>query len=303
MSPTQLHPSIASRAIVFAFVVALGCVTNATAQFGRQIQPRQPTGESLVAVDLIGPDRLVKPSETFDVAVVFRIEPQWHIYWRNPGASGMATDVRVTAPAGFDVGKVRWPAPRSFTGEEGITYGYEGGIALFVPITAPATIPATGVALEFVVDWLVCRGICVTGSAKRTIRINDVASDPATREVPAVHRGIVDRSRANLPRPLTDLSSCEVRLEDGQIIIEGTQAPRDRVDFYPIESPAVTVRSVESQVKGDRYRVVIAIDVRPENRVGKPMTIGGVFVLDDGKVYQFFFDAEHPDRGPTATID
>ncbi len=35
----------------------------------------------------------------------------WHVYWRNPGDSGLPPEVAWTLPAGFSAGPLQWPAP------------------------------------------------------------------------------------------------------------------------------------------------------------------------------------------------
>ncbi|MBP6304434.1 MAG: protein-disulfide reductase, partial [Giesbergeria sp.] len=39
-------------------------------------------------------------------------QPGWHTYWKNPGDSGLPTELRWTLPAGVDVGDIAWPVPQ-----------------------------------------------------------------------------------------------------------------------------------------------------------------------------------------------
>src|SRR5687767_14969805 len=48
----------------------------------------------------------VKPGDTFRVGVHFRMDPGWHVYWKNPGDSGLATEVSWDMP-GVTVGELR----------------------------------------------------------------------------------------------------------------------------------------------------------------------------------------------------
>jgi thiol:disulfide interchange protein DsbD len=45
-----------------------------------------------------------------ELALRFRMEEGWHIYWRNPGDSGLPPDIKLTLPAGVTAGEPRWPA-------------------------------------------------------------------------------------------------------------------------------------------------------------------------------------------------
>jgi thiol:disulfide interchange protein DsbD len=67
----------------------------------------------------------VQPGEPFDVGVLFEMDRGWHIYWRNPGESGLPTrlDWQIQDAA---VGPIRWPAPEVFDEQDGLltTFGY-----------------------------------------------------------------------------------------------------------------------------------------------------------------------------------
>ena len=82
--------------------------------------------EDLVRVRMLADTDIIAAGQTFHVAVVFDIAPHWHIYWKNPGDSGAATELTWRAP-GNEIGPVQWPAPQVFREAEGLltTFGYE----------------------------------------------------------------------------------------------------------------------------------------------------------------------------------
>src|SRR5690554_3659955 len=51
-------------------------------------------GEPRVEAVLLVDQKVVRPGDTFQVGVLFQIEPEWHIYWRNSGQGGMSTEVK-----------------------------------------------------------------------------------------------------------------------------------------------------------------------------------------------------------------
>ena len=127
-----------------------------------------------VRVTLVPSAGSVAAGATVQLAVHFVVEPGWHIYWVNPGQSGMpATTLRVAAPTGWSVGPVQQPLPTRFSGEGGlVSYGWAGSSALLVDVVAGAE------SGEIAVDarWLACRERCVVGEASRTVH---VTVDPA----------------------------------------------------------------------------------------------------------------------------
>ena len=41
-------------------------------------------------------------------------EPEgWHSYWKNPGDTGIPTEIDWQMPEGFHVGELRWPTPKT----------------------------------------------------------------------------------------------------------------------------------------------------------------------------------------------
>ena len=101
----------------------------------------------------------------FKVGVLFRIAPEWHIYWKYPGDAGLATEVKFELPKGFVAGELRWPLPQSFLQPGDVTgYGYSDEVMLTAEVTPPKDLP---VGEEFAIrakaSWLSCRDICRPG--------------------------------------------------------------------------------------------------------------------------------------------
>ncbi len=110
----------------------------------------------------------IAPGQTFHVGVLLDITEGWHIYWRNPGDSGMSTAVHLTAADGFKVETVRYPLPILFEqpGDlQGI--GYEKQTMFIAKVTAPAEWePGRSFAIGAEVEWLACKDVCVPGGTK-----------------------------------------------------------------------------------------------------------------------------------------
>jgi DsbC/DsbD-like thiol-disulfide interchange protein len=51
-----------------------------------------------VTVELIAETTVVVPGERFNVALDFKLEPHWHLYWKNPGASGLPVEIEWQLP-------------------------------------------------------------------------------------------------------------------------------------------------------------------------------------------------------------
>ncbi len=110
----------------------------------------------------------------------------WHIYWLNPGDSGLPTTFEVRQSERVLRHDVRMPAPQRFVSPGAIvTYGYEGSTLFFV---RPHSLQP---ALETQVraDWLACAEICIKGSKIITLKpFSTTAVTTTTRQLKAWKR-------------------------------------------------------------------------------------------------------------------
>src|SRR6266536_4033077 len=144
-----------------------------------------PDPQELVQVHLVAETASITPAATLWVDAHFTIKPGWHIYWRNPGDSGLPTAIQWDLPPGFSAGGILWPVPERFV-QGGIgNYGYAGSADLLVPITAAKDLVPGGTAtLAAEAAWLVCADICIPGGAKLSLSL-PVAAGPVAPDPPA----------------------------------------------------------------------------------------------------------------------
>lgn len=162
-----------------------------------QAQPQQPlSGNDLVEAALIAEPQSIRAGQPFWVGVRLRMAEHWHTYWRNPGDSGLATEIRWALPEGFAAGPIVWPVPERIPVAHLINYGYEGEILLLTQITPPAALPAGDLPLRADVNWLVCQKECIPGEATVDVALpaGDGGSDPA-------HAAAFEAARQQVAQP------------------------------------------------------------------------------------------------------
>jgi len=129
-------------------------------------------------VELVAQAQSVQPGGTVWVGVSFRPDPGWHVYWKNPGDSGLAPTIEWRLPDGWSVGEVRWPYPERIDQPPLTTYGYTDAVLLMVEVRAAEQVAAGGAAtIGATVRWLACEVECVPGSAELTLEL-PVRSEP-----------------------------------------------------------------------------------------------------------------------------
>jgi len=147
-------------------------------------------------VELIAESSTVQSGQTFYVALDFKLEPHWHIYWKNPGASGLPVEIEWELPAGFTAGAIEWPAPERIELGGLMNYGYEDAVTLMVPIRAAEDlIESEPVMLQAEVAWLMCEEVCVPGDA--SLRLELFVSEAAIQSDDAA---AFSTARARLPQ-------------------------------------------------------------------------------------------------------
>ncbi|MFN3485542.1 MAG: protein-disulfide reductase DsbD domain-containing protein [Planctomycetota bacterium] len=214
----------------------------------------------------------LRPGRTLEVALEVRLRPGWHIYWKNPGASGLPPELTVKAPPGFRVGTIRWPRPRTFGSGAAAVYGYEERAVLFVPVTAPDPLPAErplGFEAELVL--MVCREVCLLGTFRARVDL----AEPGTPE-----RFTADR--AALPRPLADLQGARAALSAGVLEVTGPAGAFESASFFPEDGPGISFGTPSGEVLDGRFRLRAPVKLRPEEAGGRVLRVAGVAALGKG---------------------
>lgn len=125
-------------------------------------QPRTRMAE----VSLISERSQVQAGETFYAAFDMKLTPGWHVYWRNPGDSGLPPVVMWDEGSGEGAGEFIWPAPHELVviEDELLDYGYDDRLVLPFRVSVPAD--ASGaIALSGELRYLICEEVCIPEEA------------------------------------------------------------------------------------------------------------------------------------------
>jgi thiol:disulfide interchange protein DsbD len=120
-----------------------------------------------------------KPGDTIWAGVDMKMEPDWHTYWKNPGAAGLATKVEWQLPHGVSAGEIQWPLPEKLPPAEVTTYGYDNEVMLLVPLTLASNLPVGPLDLKANISWLECKDVCSPASQTVEAKL-DIGSETKT---------------------------------------------------------------------------------------------------------------------------
>jgi thiol:disulfide interchange protein len=262
--------SILRIAQIIAIVTAFAAGSAA-----RAVGPPDPN--ELVQVRLVAETASIAPAATLWVDAHFTIKPGWHIYWRNPGDSGLPTAIQWDLPRGFSPGNILWPVPERFV-QGGIgNYGYAGSADLLVPITvAKDLVAGDKIVLAGEASWLVCADICIPGSAKLSVSLpvsaGPLVPDPATA---ALFAGT--RRQLPLPAPFETRFTSEpheYHLRVPENTLAGLRDPTGM--FFPNDDSLI---DHAAETRATRRADGLEIVLPKAAAAAVPPTLDGVLVL------------------------
>lgn len=108
-------------------------------------------------------------------AVAIKLEEGWHIYWRNPGDSGMPTSFEFILPESIKVSEIKWAVPEIFEFEGYASYGYEGFAVFPFSIYIPENFNQNEITIEVNLKSLICKDVCkpFNQNLRRIVRLKD----------------------------------------------------------------------------------------------------------------------------------
>jgi thiol:disulfide interchange protein DsbD len=244
-----------------------------------------------VRAELISEVSEVKPGEPFWVALRQQIRPKWHTYWKNPGESGLPTEIAWTLPEGAKADPIVWPVPTLFDIGGVINYGFKDEALLLVRITPPAS-AAGKLALQAEANWLVCEDVCIPEEGKLTL---DLPVGAAARPADANTRALFDKARRSVPVESPWPARFGVGVSGDptlEIAAKGLKPDTIRgVYFFPAEwGPVASMAKQTASVTADG--IVIPLKKGDAKARSAPQEIAGTLVLTertgDGEQRQAF---------------
>jgi thiol:disulfide interchange protein len=258
----------------------------------------------LVKASLVGEPSAIRPGVPFTVGIRMVMRPHWHVYWRNPGDSGLAPEVAWTLPAGFSAGPIQWPSPSRIPVAHLMNFGYEDEAVLLAELTPPATLaPGKPVTLQARLTYLVCERECVPGSAELRLTLPVAPGGTSTGVAPGSMM-LFEAARAALPAP----APWPVRYgaENGRLQVHLAAPPglaASSVAYFPYAEIAIeNAAPQEARSDADGLHIDLA---RGDSTVAAPTTLPGVLTFEeatpDGPVHRAYAIGEAPSATADAT--
>jgi thiol:disulfide interchange protein DsbD len=261
-------PAIRTRAFIAAAVLL--SAADALAQVHE--------GRTIVSARLVADTPRVQQGVPFTAGVHLTIAPGWHVYWENPGDTALPIQVTWNV-APSTASAVRWPVPRRFQEQGGVTvFGYDRETLLLSTITPPASLGGAGLAIKAKAEWLVCEKVCLPGEASLELTL------PAGE--PGVSGGAADIRRFAAQVPIDGkaagiaIGRATARKEgDRWLVTLEMDVPRGRLQaFFPRRIDGFAIEHGLIVIAGS----VVRFPVLPDEPELRPRAVSGVAVTDTG---------------------
>jgi len=253
-------------------------------------------------VSLLLSEAVAHPGDTVLAGVRLQMDPQWHTYWRNSGASGIPTAIQWDLPPGITAGEIQWPVPEKLPPDDLTTYIYETDVLLLVPLKlAPGMTPGA-YELKATVSWLECKEQCVPGKAQATATLEVGAETKSSSNLE-----LIQRWQKHLPLPGDGLGAvawweAPAKGDLRPLLLQWNSGKAlSAADFFPLASDAFEVQGATERLPAD------AGQVRLRKMVKKfsgdwPREISGLLVQKDGDAGTGYdVSIAISDAGPTTT--
>lgn len=128
--------------------------------------------DELVDVSIYSNVKQIQIGSDFYVAIKLSVADEWHVYWKNPGDSGLPTEVKWTLPKGVEsVGPMIWQVPEKIEWSGMVNYGFEHDVYLIQKFKTSRVVELKSIDIAAEVSWLVCKEKCIPQSDKVSIKI------------------------------------------------------------------------------------------------------------------------------------
>ena len=258
--------------LVFIFLITMASQALAQVNFG---------GEPHTKLKLIPEVTSVQPGGSFWVAARLSMEEGWHIYWRNPGDTGLETEIVWDLPEGFKAGELQWPYPEKIIEDPLVVYGFHDVIYLLTRIDVDKSVkPGKTVEIKAKANFLECAEVCIPGEGADAVTL-PVKAEPPRPDTRWVE--VFAEARSKLPLKATDWQISASRKANELLIRlnppQWFTFPFKEVTFFPYKMGFIDNIAPQKIVKENGSYL---LKIKLADNAEVPSEIEGILVNEDG---------------------
>jgi thiol:disulfide interchange protein len=247
-------------------------------------------------VQLVVPASALTSGQNAEAGLYFKLEPGWHVYWKNAGDSGEPPRMKWTLPDGISAGPIQFPIPRRLPLGPLMDFGYEDEVLFPFQLKVAASAKSGPAILHTKVDWLVCREVCIPGKAE--LEANRPVTDQASNATVEPDTTLYARLGNRLPQPPPSAFKAGFQpTATGFRLTVLTGQKETQASFFPADQ---SVLDNPAPQKLTPTASGLTLDLKKDaNLTTNPGQLRGVLELSNGRAYEI----AAPAGTPAAAVD
>ena len=237
--------------------------------------------QSLAEAKLVVDSYSLQNNSVISIGVLINLKDDWHIYWKNPGDSGLPTDIKFRLPNGISASDIKFPIPIVFESEEIINYGYSHQVLLISSLNIPKAYPQKDVFILANLTSLICKDVCIAFDTMLTISLDLSKKYFAEKEVSDLFqktKKILPQIKHNLQITAIDKSdSVYFRLYKTDELGLNIKS----FEFYPYQPGAFKNQSIQT-TKDEKDYLELVLEPDPF-RIKNPTELSGIIILNENR--------------------
>ncbi len=224
----------------------------------------------------------VQPGKPFTLGLQMQHQPGWHTYWKNPGDSGLPTQLTWTLEGGLTAGDIQWPTPQKIPVGNLANYGFEGTVLLAVPVTVAAALPEsqTHVTILLKAQWLVCKTECIPEEGEFALKV-------PVRGSTALNRSLFDKAKNSAPFVSTGAASFAPTEKTLTLVVSKLPATwmGKQLEAFPESGEIIeTAAKITQSWSKDEWTAVVPLSPQRNNSApGNPATMTWLIKIAGGQ--------------------
>src|ERR1039457_3731947 len=274
---SQLFPFMRLSRLIFALLALCATGLPAMADSSSAAAPH-------VHVQLIVLPQGLNRGEPADAGLYFKLEPGWHVYWKNAGDAGEPPHIKWTLPQGISAGALQFPAPSRLPLGPLMDFGYEDEVLFPLTLNVSKSAKPGPAVIQAKVDWLVCRATYIPGKAELELS-REVYDHPRKPVSLAFDSDIFHRFEGRIPTALpTSAKAVFEPTKEGFRLSIQTGQEETEASFFPseeniLDNPAP--QKLTPTAKG------LILDLKKDASISaNPPQLKGVLELSRGRSFE-----------------
>jgi len=232
--------------------------------------------KTLAEARLVVDSYSIPKDSIISIGVLVTLKDDWHIYWKNPGDSGIPTEIEFRLPHGIANSEIEFPIPEVIASDDIINYGYEHQVLFISNLKIPKLLKSKDLNISAKITSLICKDICKVFDTTMNINIDLSKNYLANLEVSQ----LFDLTRKSLPQKNHNLKINAVSKSDLVYLklIDDKNLKEHNIQFLSYDTGVFKNSATQNIVRSENFiEIILASD---PFRVKNPDFINGIIILE-----------------------